>query len=108
MLRRLSKLLTVAGFLPALFISSAPIALADSITTTGADSSNTINNNSYISTSVSNDNNVSVYNTSFQYSSSGNASVSGNTSGGNATSGDANASNSTTTALTITNLASIP
>ena len=108
MLRRINKLLTVAAFVPALFISAAPIALADSITTTGADSSNTINNNSYTNTSVSNDNDVYVSNTSFQYSSSGDATVSGNTSGGSATTGDASASNSTTTSLSITNMTTMP
>jgi hypothetical protein len=75
----------------------------NSIDTTGASSTNTINNNTSVRMSVDNDNSVRVSNVSLQGSFSGDAKVSENTTGGSATSGDASATNSTTTSITITN-----
>jgi hypothetical protein len=75
----------------------------NSISTTGASSTNTINNNTSVRMNVDNDNSVHVSNVSLQGSFSGDATVSQNTTGGSATSGDASATNSTTTSITITN-----
>jgi hypothetical protein len=75
----------------------------NSIDMTGAQSKNTINNNSSVHMDVDNDNDVWVSNTNLQGSFSGNATTSKNTSGGDATSGNATATNSTTTSITITN-----
>lgn len=106
MFQRFTKLIVTLGFVPALFISAAPMALADDVSTTGPNSSVTVTSNN--SSTVTNNNNLSVTNTSTQTASSGSANVSNNTTGGNATSGNASNSNSTTTSLQITNLSSMP
>jgi hypothetical protein len=105
MLQRFTKFIIALGFVPALFIATAPGALAD-VTTTGPNSSVTVTDSS--SATVTNNNNLSVTNTSTQTSYSGSANVSNNTTGGSATSGDASNSNSTSTSLQITNLSSMP
>jgi cobalamin biosynthesis Mg chelatase CobN len=95
MRQRIIKLLTTMAFVPALFIGTAPLALADGASTTGPNSGVTVNSSS--STTINNSNNVTVTNTSSQTATSGNATVSNNTTGGNATSGNASNSNTTST-----------
>lgn len=109
MLKRLSKLIVAAGFGLTTFFMAAPLAFADNtVSTTGTDSSNTINNQNYSSYTQTNTNSVTITNNSSQTSSSGDATVSGNTTGGSATSGNATNSNSTSTTVNITNISSLP
>jgi hypothetical protein len=88
---------------PAVNLGGAGGSGDNSIDMTGADSNNTINNNTTVHMDVNNDNSVWVSNTNLQGSFSGNATTSKNTSGGDATSGNASATNSTTTSITIVN-----
>jgi hypothetical protein len=106
MRQRIIKLLTTMAFVPALFIGTAPLALADGASTTGPNSGVTVNSSS--STTINNSNNVTVTNTSSQTATSGNATVSNNTTGGNATSGNASNSNTTSTSVSISNISSLP
>lgn len=73
----------------------------DTLSTAGPDSEITVkwSNN----TSVTNNNSVSVSNSSTQNASSGDARVSGNTTGGDATSGDASNTNSSSTEISVSN-----
>jgi hypothetical protein len=76
-------------------------ASSDDLSTAGPDSPITVHWSN--STTVTNNNSVSVSNTSTQNAYSGDASVSHNTTGGNATSGDASNTNSTTTTISVSN-----
>ncbi len=71
--------------------------------TTGPDSHNVVVNKTNNSLKVTNNNNVSVHNSSYQSAYSGDASVSHNTTGGDATSGDASNTNSASTTINVTN-----
>lgn len=74
-----------------------------SINNTGPYSTNTIDNTVRNKTSVSNDNNIYLRNSTDQTAVSGNANVSGNTNGGNATSGNASNSNSSSFTVEVNN-----
>jgi len=81
----------------------ASLVGASSISTTGPDSTNTINQNTRQRLHVDNDNHVGVHNFNGQLAATGSAKVRDNTTGGDATSGGASNTNSTTTSLSITN-----
>jgi hypothetical protein len=74
-----------------------------SIDTTGPDSQNTVSSKTDVTTNLTNDNYLTVTNTSSQEASSGSAKVAGNTSGGSATSGSVTESNMTTVSLDVNN-----
>jgi len=74
---------------------------SDTVRTSGPNSPIRINLSNR--TSVDNDNDVHVTNTSTQTASTGNASVSNNTTGGSARSGDATNTSSTVTSVTVNN-----
>lgn len=101
MKKRIARFLLALGFVPAIFISSAPIALADEISTEGPNSD--VNLNSSTQTTITNNNSVSISSSNTQYASSGDATVSNNTTGGSATSGNASNDNDTDICVSITN-----
>jgi len=107
MKKRIKNMIVVLGFIPALFIGVAPTALADSISTTGPNSTQTISTVVSTNTSVVNNNNVAITNNNTQTATSGNATVSGNTTGGNATTGNASNSNVTATTVQVNNLTAL-
>ncbi|HEX5395021.1 MAG TPA: hypothetical protein VFW52_01575 [Candidatus Saccharimonadales bacterium] len=71
------------------------------MSTTGPDSPIRVRTSN--NTSVTNNNDVHVYNSSSQHASTGSAEVEGNTTGGNATSGDATNTNSTSVTIDVSN-----
>jgi hypothetical protein len=73
------------------------------ISNTGPGSSNSITTHQTATTTVTNDNDISVTNLNHQDSSSGDAEVEGNTTGGSATTGDASNTNSSNFDLTVSN-----
>jgi hypothetical protein len=70
---------------------------------TGPDSHNYVENSTYTSVEIDNDNCLTVTNTNNQTATSGTANVSGNTTGGAAISGDASNTNATTVNFAVTN-----
>lgn len=82
---------------------NVPVNAQASITNTGPGSNNSITVRKNSTTRVSNNNDVSVSNTTSQSASSGNASVRGNTFAGNAFSGSAGNSSSSSSFLEVIN-----
>lgn len=84
---------------------AAPVAAAHTGTNelTGPDSHNYVENSTYTSVYVRNDNNLNIVNTNTQTAVSGTATVYDNTTGGSAISGDAVNTNATTVNFAITN-----
>jgi hypothetical protein len=80
-----------------------PSGSAGDISTTGPGSDNRTSWSLNVDTSVRNDNDVHVTNTSTQTATTGSANVSGNTTGGSAVSGDASNTNNSTFDISITN-----
>jgi hypothetical protein len=106
MVKRFIRFIAAMGIGATAFLTAAPAAFADSISTDGPNSG--VHVSSSNSTTVTNNNNVSITNTTTQTAKSGDATVSNNTTGGDATSGNASNSNSTAVDLAITNISSIP
>jgi len=70
---------------------------------TGPDSTNVVRNTVDTHVSVTNNNDLHVYNTNSQTAMSGSATVAGNTTGGSATTGNASNTNSSTMNFTVSN-----
>lgn len=70
---------------------------------TGPDSSNVVRNMVDTHVSVTNNNDLHVYNSNSQTASSGSATVAGNTTGGSASTGNASNTNSSTINFTVSN-----
>lgn len=108
MLSKSKRLLALVGIVPSMMLFGAPAAFADSIDTTGPDSTNFVNNTDNSVYTATNNNTVNVSNSNYQTASSGDATVYGNTNGGSATSGSASNYSSTETNLSINNMTSLP
>lgn len=74
-----------------------------SISYTGPDSHNTVDNSVNSVVKVENENEISINNSNYQKASTGDATVSHNTTGGDAVTGDATNTNSTSVTLNVSN-----
>lgn len=101
-IQQLGSSLALTGMLS--LVAIAPAFAADSsITTTGPDSTNKVENTSTNTITETNNNNLSVNTNNSQTASTGSAKVSGNTTGGSAMSGNASNSNNVSTTISVDN-----